>query len=406
MKRFLSVILVLSMVSVLMSACGQKQSVSSAAPAASAAESKSGSSDPIIIGSVNDMSSSTSVLGNAIDRGAKLAVEKINTEGGVLGRQIKLISYDNKNDAQETINAYTRLADVDKAVATICPPGSTICLSLISISNQKKVPVLALPSDPRATVDAKTGKAYPYMFLVTQPNAIQQAHMMADFMFSEKKASKAAVFYDQSNSYSTVNATSFVDYWKQIGGTIVSNEMFKNGDQDVKTQLTKIKASGADFVYVPNTAPNLVLMAQQAAQVGFDIPYVGAMDMADPFLTLINDPSAVKSAYFESISWMQDTKLDDFNKAYKTKYGEAATVKSISGYDTVYIIKAAIEASGKADAESIRNGVENSVKNLPLLCSDSYTQDPKTHAPLNQAMIVNEIKDGKLSKWGAFAAKG
>ena len=111
-------------------------------PGGSQGEESSGDEDYIIIGSVNDLSGNRSVNGNAINNGVKLAVDEINAAGGVLGRQLKLITYDNKNDSQESINAYTRLADLDKACAVITSDASSVCLSLVEISNQKKVPLM------------------------------------------------------------------------------------------------------------------------------------------------------------------------------------------------------------------------------------------------------------------------
>lgn len=358
--------------------------------------------DVIVIGGINDLSGDGSVLGNAVSNGAKLAVNEINESGGIMGRQIKYLPYDNRNDATETINAYNRLVDIDKAVAIIGPPSSTICMSLIEVSSNSKVPVLCLPSDPNVTVNAKTGEPYPAMFLVSQPNAIAQAQLMSDFMYQNKNTRKAAIFYDTANSYSTISAQAFEEAWAQIGGEVVSKQTFQTNDNDFKTQLTKIKQSDAEFIFLPNTTPYCVLIVQQASQIGLSIPYVGAMDMADPFLSLLGDPTICKEAYFEAVAWMLDDNLKNFNEAYKEMFGEEATVKSVNGYEQVYVIKEAIEKSGKADAVSICAALENDIKDMKLIGVESYTQDPKTHAPSNMSMIICEIKDGKLSKFGDY----
>jgi branched-chain amino acid transport system substrate-binding protein len=357
---------------------------------------------PIIIGGINDLSADGSVLGNAVSTGAELAVDEINAAGGVLGRKIEYIAYDNQNKADQTINAYARLVDVDKAVAIVGPPSSTICMSLITVSTEKLVPVLCVPSDPNVTVNAKTGKPYPAMFLSTQPNAIAQGQIMADFMYKEKGSRKVGIFYDAKNSYSTINSQSFKDAWISIGGEVTAMETFQTGDNDFKTQLTKIKNSGAQFIYVPNTTPYCVLIVQQAAQVGLAIPYVGAMDMAEPFPSLLSSLKLCKSAFFPAIAWMQDDKLATFRETYRKKFGEDPTLKSVQGYEMVYIIKHAIESRGAADAESIRLGVENDIVNLDLIGVNNYTQSPETHSPMGMTMIVCEIKDGVLLRWGDY----
>jgi branched-chain amino acid transport system substrate-binding protein len=351
-----------------------------------------GAADDILIGSVNDLSGNRSVTGNAINRGAQIAADEINEAGGVLGRKIKFISYDNKNDGQESINAYTRLVDVDHVSAVIAPDASSICLTLIEISNEKKVPIVGMPSDPRATMDMETGKPNPYMFLVSQPNAIGQASLVASYLNDNTKWTKAAVFYDQSNAYAVVSCEAFIKEWKALGKTVTIVETCNANDQDFRTQLSKIKASDAEFIYTPNPTVQLVLMVHQAAQLGIDLPYAGAMDMANPFISLLNDPKAVSLAYFEAVAWMEDPRLDKLNAEYNKRFSEDAMVKAVNGYDAMYILKAAIEAAGSSDPDSIRDALENKIHGIKTLVSDNYSQDPTTHAPLNLGMVICKIE--------------
>ena len=141
-------------------------------------------------------------------------------------------------------------------------------------------------------------------------------------------------------------------------------------------------------------------MVQQANQLGLDIPYAGAMDMNDPFLSLLDDPTIISKAYFQSAAYMQDPRLTDFCKNYETRFGEPATIKAVNGYDTIYIIAAAIKAAGSADRDAIKNAMENSINGLSLLCTDNYIQSGKTHSPEGLGMAVYEITDGTLEYKG------
>ncbi|GHV44625.1 ABC transporter substrate-binding protein [Synergistales bacterium] len=390
MKKTVSVKIAIILIAVFLATCG------STAPT-SAAE-----SDPIIIGSVNDLSGNRSVTGNAINRGAQIAADEINAAGGVLGRKIKFISYDNKNDGQESINAYARLVDVDGASAVVAPDASSICLTLIEISNEKKVPIVGMPSDPRATMDMATGLPNPYMFLVSQPNAIGQASLIASYLKDNTKWTQAAIFYDQSNAYAVVSCEAFIKEWKAMGKSVVITETCNANDQDFKTQLSKIKASGAEFIYTPNPTVQLVLMVQQAAQLGIELPYAGAMDMANPFLSLLNDPKSISLAYFEAIAWMKDPRLDALNATYNKRYGEDAMVKAVNGYDAMYILKAAMEAAKSSEPEAIRDALENKINGIKTLVSDHYSHDPATHAPLKLGMVICKIENGELSNQGFY----
>ena len=207
---------------------------------------------------------------------------------------------------------------------------------------------------------------------------------------------KAALFYDQSNAYAVAYMNGFRDLWTAKGGEITIEQTCNATDQDFSTQLSKIKASGAEFICTPNPTAQLVIMVQQAAQLGLKIPYVGAQDMSDPFLSLLDNPAVVGKAYFQSSVYMGDPSLDTFNTNYETRFGEPATIKAVNGYDTMYILKTAIEAAGSADRDAIKAAMENSIQNLDLLCTDSYTEDGATHSPKDLGMAVYEITDGVL----------
>lgn len=367
------------------------------APASNETAAPASDGDKIVIGGINDLTGSRSVTGNAINNGVLMAVEEINAAGGILGKQIDYVVYDNKNDGQETINAYTRLADVDKASAVITTDASGIFMSLIEVSTEKGVPVLGMPSDPRAVADTEgTGEVYPYCFLTGQCNAPQQAAIIAQYVAENTDMKKATLFYDQSNAYAVAYMNGFRDLWTAKGGEITIEQTCNATDQDFSTQLSKIKASGAEFICTPNPTAQLVIMVQQAAQLGLKIPYVGAQDMSDPFLSLLDNPAVVGKAYFQSSVYMGDPSLDTFNANYETRFGEPATIKAVNGYDTMYILKTAIEAAGSADRDAIKAAMENSIQNLDLLCTDSYTEDGATHSPKDLGMAVYEITDGVL----------
>lgn len=406
MKKSLAMILALVLAVGLLAGCGGNNAAPAPAAPAEAAPAEAApaapaeaapAAAPIIIGGVNDLTGNRSVTGNAINNGVTLAIEEINAAGGILGREVKYVVYDNKNDVQETISAYTRLADVDKACAVITTDASGVFMGLIEVATEKAVPVLGMPSDPRAVMDTEgTGEVYPYCFLTGQCNAPQQAAIIAQYVAENTDLKKAALFYDQSNAYAVAYMNGFRDLWLSRGGEIVIEETCNASDQDFSTQLSKIKASGAEFICTPNPTAQLVIMVNQAAQLGLNVPYVGAQDMSDPFLSLLDNPAVVSKAYFQASVYMGDPALDEFNANYAARFGDPATLKAVNGYDTMYILKAAIEAAGSDDPAAIKDAMENSIQGLDLLCTDSYTEDGATHSPSGLGMAVYEITDGVL----------
>ncbi|MHB8946728.1 MAG: ABC transporter substrate-binding protein, partial [Bacillota bacterium] len=116
----------------------------------------SGGSKELLIGNIQDLSGPNKAFGVAMTNAAQMYIAKLNTAGGIGGKQLKMISYDTKSDVNEAINAYNRLVDQDKVLAVLGPPIANMGIALAPISVTKKVPIVGLFMDEKATTDAKT----------------------------------------------------------------------------------------------------------------------------------------------------------------------------------------------------------------------------------------------------------
>jgi branched-chain amino acid transport system substrate-binding protein len=351
---------------------------------------------PIVIGAIQDLSGPTSVWGNAVRKGAELAVEKINAAGGINGRKIELKAYDVKLEPQEAINAYNRLVDQDKAVAVIGPPISNIGLSLTSLTAAKKVPIVGSFIDPRVTVQPD-GTPHPYMFLM-QPSSVQYSEIIADFGFKKLGLKNVGVFYDQSNAFSVSQVQPFVNYWEKNGGKVVGSQVYKKGDKDFKTQLSKLKEAGAECIYAPNYIQDQVLTIQQMDQIGFRVPILDGLDFAPPFTTLLPDPKLADKIYFANNYSDNEPQLVEVREAYKKKYNEEPINKAYLGYDKILILADAIKRANSTDPTAIKNALEQT-KNLQCT-TGVITLSPKTHQPVGLSMVMYAIEKGQYKDLG------
>lgn len=359
-----------------------------------------GSSTPqeVVIGNLQDLSGPTSVLGNAVTRGAEVAVEKLNAKGGINGKKIKLVTFDTKGDVQEAIKAYNRLADQEKAIAVLGPPVSNIGLALAPIANSKKVPIVGSFIDPRVTI-GQDGKAQPAMFLM-QPSSIQYAEIMASYAVEKLGLKKIAIFYDQSNAFSVSLIAPFKEYAKSVGAQIVAEEVYGKGDKNYMTQLSKIKESGADSIYVPNYMQDLVITLKQAKQVGLKIPFIGGLDFAPPFASLVNDPEAATNAYFANNFSDNEPQLQEVKKAYMDKFKEQPINKAYLGYDKVLIIAEAVKIAKSTKPEDVMKAMSQ-ITNLQGT-TGSITLSPNTHQPVGLSMVMYKIDNGKYIDLGRY----
>lgn len=352
----------------------------------------------LLIGNMQDLSGATSVWGNAVRKGAELAIERLNKQGGVLGMKLELKSYDVKTDPQEAINAYNRLTGSDKVAVIIGPPISNIGLAITGLTEQKKVAVLGSFIDPRVTVKPD-GTPHPYMFLM-QPSSIQYAEILADYGSKKLGLKKVATFYNQANAFAVSQVGPFKNLWVKNGGTVVLEQVYKAGDKDFKTQLSKIKEAGADAIYAPNYVQELVLMLQQMDQVGLKIPVIGGLDFAPPFTTLLADPKLADKIYFANNYSDTEPQLVEVRKDYQQKYGEDPVNKVYLGYDSVMIIADAVKRAGSADPVKIRDALEK----VSMLQGTTgvITISPKSHQPVGLSMVMYSIMEGKYNDLGRW----
>jgi len=352
----------------------------------------------IVIGNLQDMSGPTSVWGNAVTRGAELAAEKINAQGGVNGAKIRMITLDTKGDVQEAIKAFNRLVDQSKAVAVLGPPISNIGIGLAPVADAKKVAFVGSFADPRATV-GEDGKVHPSMFLI-QPTTTQYGEIVASYAIEKLGLKKIAILYDQSNAYAVSLVAPFKVYAESVGAKIVDEEVYGETDRDYRTQLSKIQASGADCVFAPNYIQGLVITAKQAKQLGLKMPFVGALDYAAPFASLVNDPEAANNIYFANNYSDSEPQLTEVRKAYRAKYNEDPINKVYLGYDKMLVVVEGIKKGGAATPAKIIEGL-NKVSGLQGT-TGILTISPKTHQPLGLSMVMYHIDHGVYKDLGRY----
>jgi len=411
MKKIVSLILILALAVSLVACGGQANNPTPSNQPSQSSQPSSGSNpsggaddkDPIIIGSIQDISNETSVMGLMIAEGIRWQVETINQAGGINGRKIKLIEYDSKANVDESINAYNRLVS-EGAVAVIGPHQANIGIALAPIAQQAKVPVVIMGMDNRVTRQGEDGKGEPwgYMFLM-QPSCDLQGALMAKFAINDLGYKKFGVLYRSDNSYSYSLYYAFDAYCKANGAEIVAVETFQAGDTDFKTMLSKLIASDMEALFCPNYTGELVAITQQARGLGYDGVMINGLDSAPPFNTLCG-PEA-DNVYFVSNIRLDDPKVIEVVDAFRAATGndEPNQInKFCVGYDMMGALGSVIKA-GATDRESIRTAMENLTNYQGL--TGSITIDPKTHQPTGLEMIMHKIENGQNVPIKAYTAE-
>ena len=353
----------------------------------SSSSSAKASGDTITIGTVTTNSGTAAAYGEAEVKGFELAVSEINAKGGINGKKVKLESMDDKGDATEASNAYNKLAGDNNVLAVAGPTISATTAAVAPLADQSKLVTIA----PAATSDSiETGN---YLFRTCFKDSYQ-GEVAARFAAENLKVKKVAVLYGTGDPYSSGVGEAFAKAAEKLGLEVVDKESSSSADDtEYSAQLQKIQASGAELLYAPYyysvAGPYII---PQARSVGFE-GYVMGPDGYDG-LKLTGDKSQYNKTYYTTHYSADDntnTKVQDFIKSYKSKNNAEPNTFAALGYDTIYMIKQAIEKAGEnATREDVRNAVAGMTFDG---VTGKFTMD-KSGSP-TKSVTVLEMKDGK-----------
>ena len=343
------------------------------------------------IGGLLELTGGVATYGQSVKNAIDLAFEDQNKKGGVLGKQLKLITADNKSEAGESTAAITKLITQDKVIAVIGAVTSSNTKAAVPVSADNKIPLIT-PTATNATVTVNSdGSLNKWVFRSCFLDPFQ-GKVAADFVTHTLNLKKAAVFIDQSDDYSKGLAAEFKKVMESSGGTITDTENYVGKDKDFKSTLTRIKASNPEVIFVPGYYNEVGLIVKQARELGIKVPIVGGDGWDSAKLAELAGATNLNDTYFVNHMWAEDAATKPFADAYKAKYNAEPDALAALGYDGAKMLIAAITTAGSTDPEKIRVALE-STKDFQGV-TGVITVDPKTHNPVKSAVIIKMV-DGK-----------
>jgi branched-chain amino acid transport system substrate-binding protein len=340
----------------------------------------------IVIGHYASMTGNTAHFGQDTDKAVRLAVEQQNAAGGLLGKQIRLVTLDDRGDSAEAANAVSRLIDVENAVALIGEVASSLSLAGGRVAQRRKIPMVS----PSST-NPKVTQVGDYIFRVCFLDPFQ-GKVMADFARDSLKFDRVAIFKDVKNDYSIGLADAFRAAFTARGGQIVSEQSFSAGDTDFSAQLTAIKATDAQGIYVPGYYAEVGTIARTAQRLGLKVPLMGGDGWDAPDLFKIGG-DALDGSFFSN-HFAPDAatpKAQKFVADFKAKYGQEPTGLGALGFDAAIVLFDAIRRAGKTDPQAVRDALAQT-KNFEAV-SGTITIDKNRDA--EKSAVILAIEGGK-----------
>ena len=345
----------------------------------------------IILGANYETTGALAAVAKQTVNGINLAIKQTNEQGGVLGKQIKLIIADNKSEPSESANAITKLIKNDNVKLVFGSVASSNVLATVQIAHDSKIPLItATATNPSVTMEQDQVRPYVFRTCFIDPF---QGEVMANFAAKSLQAKTAVMYIDSSSDYSKGLAKIFAEKFIANGGMIIGEESFLQKDQDFKSTLTKIKAINPDVVFIPAYYEEVGKIIRQAREIGIKSQLIGTDGWDDPKLIEIAGLSAVEGTFFSNhySPQDQDPKVVEFVKAYKAEYNQEPSALAVLGYDCALVVIDAIKRAGSDDPEKIRQALEETKK---LQITTGLLSIDNNHNPIKSAVVV-EIKNGQ-----------
>ncbi len=319
--------------------------------------------DPIRIGLTGPFTGGSSPMGTSMRDGVKLAASEINAKGGVLGRPIQLIERDDEAKNERGIQVVQELINKEKVVAAMGFINTGVSLAAQRFYQEAKIPVI----NNVATGSVVTKQFLPpehadnYVFRTSANDTLQSA-MIVEEAVGKRKFTKVAILADSTN-YGQLGREDLEKALDKKGIKPVATEKFNIKDVDMTPQLLKAKQAGAQAILTYAIGPELAQIANGMEKLGWKVPMMGSwtLSMAN-FIDNAgkNGEGAVMPQTF--IQEGNTPKRKAFIEAYQKTYKVdriPSPVSAAQGYDSMYLLAAAIKQAGTTDGPKVREALEN-----------------------------------------------
>jgi branched-chain amino acid transport system substrate-binding protein len=344
----------------------------------------------IKIGINYELSGDNATYGQGSVEGIEMAIEQVNAEGGINGKKIVPVKYDNKSEPAEATTLATKLMTQDKVLAVIGPATTGAFKATIPVAEKNKIPVASgSATADDVTYDASGLKEYAFRICFSDS---YQGTAMANFALNNLSAKKAVIIMDSSSDYGKGLAENFTNTFEAGGGTIVATEAYVQKDTDFNAILTKIKGEDFDVIFIPGYYNEAGLIIKQARAQGIDVPVLGADGFDSPVLLDLAGPEALNKVYFSNhySSLDKDPAVVKFIEDFKAKYNKEPDAFNALGYDVAMFVIDGIRRAEKLDGESVKKALEETTDFAGV--TGSFSIDEKHNAV--KKLVVIELKDG------------
>lgn len=340
----------------------------------------------ILVGEYGSLTGSEATFGQSTHNGIVLAVDEFNAAGGLNGRKIKLITYDDRGQQQEAATVVTRLATQDKVVAILGEVASSLSIAGGQIAQRHGVPMISPSStNPQVTEIGEMISRVCYI----DPF---QGKAAAQFVRQNLDLKTAAVLFNRQQAYSTGLADEFKAAFKKLGGEITTEQSYGNGDSDYSAQIAAIRDSKAEAIFIPGYYTDAANIALQARKAGVTVPLIGGDGWDSAELAKIGG-EAVEGAYFSNhYAPDQDSAaVKDFVAKYQARFKDTPDALAALGYDAAGLLFDAMKRADSLSGKDLSAAI-NATKDFKGV-TGTISIDEQRNA--SKPVVIVQVRNGK-----------
>jgi len=356
----------------------------------------------IKVGVIGPFTGGSSSMGVSMRDGVRLATKEINAAGGINGNKIVLVERDDEAKNERGVQIAQEFVNNEKVVATLGYINTGVALASQRFFQEAKIPVINNVATGTLITSQFPNAAENYVFRTSAADNIQ-APMIAREAVEKRGLKKVAILAD-STGYGQLGREDLEKALKKYGVTPVAIEKFNIGDVDMTSQLLKAKNAGAEVILTYAIGPELAQIANGMAKLGWKKPMIGSwtLSMASFIDTAgKNGNGATMPETFIQIGNTPKRKafIDAYLKEFKPKNGIIASpVSAAQGYDSVYLLAAAIKQAGGTDGPKILGALQT--LNTPLegvvtTYNKPYSQTDH-EAITEQDVVMGIVENGRV----------
>jgi branched-chain amino acid transport system substrate-binding protein len=362
--------------------------------------------EPIKIGVSGPYTGGSAPMGVSMRDGVRLAAAEINAKGGVLGRKIELVERDDEAKNERGVQVAQELINKEHVVATVGYINTGVALASQRFYQQGKIPVMNNVATGSIVTHQFDKEPQNFIFRNSANDTIQ-SEMIAREAVDHRKFKKVAILADSTN-YGQLGRQDLEKALEKRGIKPVAEEKYNIGDVDMTAQLLKAKQAGAEIVLTYGIGPELAQIANGMEKIGWHVPIVGSWTLAMAnFIdnagkngegtrmpqTFIQDPDTPQRKAF----------IDAYIKEYKPQGGRMpSAVSAAQGYDSIYLLAAAIKQAGSTDGTKIAQALENLHEKVEGVVT-TYNK-PYSHTD-HEAINFDNTKMGEVHNGRVILAK-